>query len=111
MATEKRRSWEGPRVAPYIDRKMRDPEFRIAFSEARARRIKSAIAAAIRHERARHRMSQTTLAKRARTTQAVVSRIENANRPYLPSVAVLARIAIALGTRLEVSLIRPPRAA
>jgi ribosome-binding protein aMBF1 (putative translation factor) len=72
---------------------------------ARANRIKRALAEAIRNARKRRGLSQAALSKRARTTQAVVSRIENLNTSYLSSVEVLARLAGALGAHLEIAFV------
>jgi transcriptional regulator with XRE-family HTH domain len=64
----------------------------------------------IRKARESQGLSQAALSKRARTTQAVISRIENLNMPYLPSVGVLARLAGALGAHLEIAFIPGERA-
>jgi ribosome-binding protein aMBF1 (putative translation factor) len=95
----------GSEVQEFLAREMRDPAFRMAFSEARAHRIKKALAEAIRNARKTRGLSQAALSKRARTTQAVVSRIENLNTCYLPSVEVLARLASALGGHLEIAFV------
>ncbi len=95
----------GSGVEEFLAREMKDPEFRIVFSEARAKRIKRAVAEAIRKTREGQGLSQAALSKRAKTTQAVVSRIENATAPYLPSIEVLARLAGALGANLEIAFI------
>lgn len=104
-------SWAGSTADEYIAEQMADPSFRIAFAKARAKRIKRAIAEAVQGSRKRMKLSQTALAKRVRTTQAVISRIESADTPYLPSVEVLSRIALALGAHLEVSFVQSPRKA
>lgn len=48
-------------------------------------------------------LSQGDLAKLANTTQAVISRIENASVNY--SLAMLQKIASALGKKLEINLV------
>ena len=101
----KRKTWMGSGVEKFLVQEMRDPAFRMAFSEARANRIKRALAETIRNARKKRGLSQATLSKRARTTQAVVSRIENFNTSYLPSVEVLARLAGALGAHLEIAFV------
>lgn len=53
----------------------------------------------IRDARRRHGISQATLARRARTTQKQVSRIERGE--ISPSVATVARLLAAIGERLE----------
>jgi ribosome-binding protein aMBF1 (putative translation factor) len=101
----KRKTWMGSGVEEFLAQEMRDPAFRMAFSEARANRIKRALAETIRNARKKRGLSQAALSKRARTTQAVVSRIENLNTSYLPSVEVLARLAGALGAHLEIAFV------
>lgn len=101
----RKKNWKGSRVEEFLAEEMKNPAFRMAFSEARAKRIKRALAEAIRNARERRGLSQTALAKRAKTTQAVVSRIENPALSYLPSVEVLARLAVALGGHLEIALV------
>ena len=55
--------------------------------------------ALIREARARHGVTQETLARRAATTQRQVSRIER--NEISPSVSTVARLLAALGERLE----------
>src|SRR4030042_1519555 len=101
----KRKTWMGSGVEEFLAQEMRDPAFRMAFSEARANRIKRALAETIRNARKRRGLSQAALSKRARTTQAVVSRIENLNTSYLPSVEGIARLAGALGAHLALTFV------
>jgi transcriptional regulator with XRE-family HTH domain len=53
----------------------------------------------IREARSRHGVSQETLARRARTTQKQISRIEGGE--VSPSVSTLSRLLAAMGERLE----------
>ncbi len=101
----KKPSWAGSSVDEFIASEIGNPEFKVAFAKARAKRIKRALAAAVLSARKRSRLSQTVLAKRVRTTQAVISRIENPDLQYLPSVEVLSRIAVALGAQLEIAFV------
>lgn len=103
--------WRGSGVEDFLADQMRNPAFRMAFSGARTRRIKRALADAVRKAREARGLSQATVAKRAKTTQAVVSRIENPAVPYLPSIEVLARVAVALGASLEIALVPSSSAA
>ena len=105
----KRKTWMGTRVEEFLAQEMKDPTFRVAFSEARAKRIKRALAEAIRSARKSRGLSQAALSKRAKTTQAVVSRIENLDASYLPSVEVLARLAGALDAHLEIAFVPEAR--
>ncbi len=47
----KSKTWMGSGVEEFLAQEMRDPTFRVAFSEARARRIKRALAETIRNAR------------------------------------------------------------
>ena len=82
----------------YIKEKLGEPRFREewAKSETQYQITRQVIAA-----RLEQNLSQRMLARRAKTTQAVISRIENMS--VNPSIGVLERIAQALGKRLEVS--------
>ena len=63
--------------------------------------------ALIRDARARHGISQETLARRASTTQKQVSRIERGD--ISPSIATVARLLAAMGERLVLSAEPGPR--
>ncbi len=67
------------------------------FEEERA---KTLIADAVRNTRIRAGLTQVELAKRADTTQAVISRIESGTDSRIPSLALLARIAGACKAKL-----------
>jgi transcriptional regulator with XRE-family HTH domain len=61
----------------------------------------------IREARSRHGVSQETLARRARTTQKQISRIEGGE--VSPSVSTLSRLLAAMGERLELRAVPGPR--
>lgn len=63
----------------------------------------------IREARGRHGVSQELLARRARTTQKQISRIERGE--ISPSVATLSRLLAAMGERLELHAVAGPRRA
>jgi transcriptional regulator with XRE-family HTH domain len=63
--------------------------------------------ALIREARGRHGISQQTLARRARTTQKQISRIERGD--ISPSVSTLARLLATMGERLELRAVPGPR--
>ena len=109
--SRKRASSIGSSVDEFIADQMTGPSFRLAFADARARRIKRALASAVKSARRGRRLSQATLAKRVKTTQAVISRIENPNASYLPSIEVLSRIALALGANFEIAFVASQRKA
>jgi transcriptional regulator with XRE-family HTH domain len=61
----------------------------------------------VRNVRHRHGLSQAALARRARTTQKQVSRIERGE--ISPSVATVARLLAAMGERLELRAVSGAR--
>jgi len=63
--------------------------------------------ALIREARSRHGISQETLARRARTTQKQISRIER--RDISPSVLTVSRLLAAMDERLELRAVPGPR--
>jgi transcriptional regulator with XRE-family HTH domain len=65
------------------------------------------VGALIREARARHGISQETLARRASTTQKQVSRIERGE--VSPSIATVARLLAAMGERLTLAAVPGPR--
>ena len=81
----------------YLKEQLRDPEFRKEWekSEAAYQVTKVLIEA-----RLKDKISQRELAKKAGTTQAVISRIENMS--VSPSIGLLQRIADSLGKKLEI---------
>lgn len=103
--------WKGSSVDGFIDEQLSDPEVRIAFSLAKACRIKRALADTIRQTREIRDITQTELAKKAKTTQAVISRMENPDVKYIPSVEVLSRVALALDAHLELAFVPENRTA
>lgn len=82
---------------PFIKKLISDPEIRVAFEEERA---KTLIAEAVRNARIRAGLTQVELAKKADTTQTVISRIESGSDSRIPSLALLARIAGACRAQL-----------
>lgn len=88
-----------PTLDNYIKEKLKDPLFRKEWekSEAQYQITRQLIAA-----RLENGLSQRMLARRAKTTQAVVSRIENMS--VKPSIGILERLACALGKKLQVNL-------
>ena len=82
---------------PFMEKLLKDPEIRMYFEEEHA---KSEIAMAVRDARIHAGLTQVELAKKAETTQAVISRIESGTDSRIPSLALLARIAAACKARL-----------
>lgn len=93
---------------PFINKLLKDPEIRVLFEEERA---KTLIADAVRTARIRAGLTQVELAKRADTTQTVISRIESGSDSRIPSLALLARIAGACKAQLTFGFSFSKRAA
>lgn len=81
----------------HLRESLKDPAFRKAWD---ASEVEYQLSRQIISERLRRKMTQQELARKAKTTQAVVSRIERMTENV--SVGLLKRIADAFGTRLRV---------
>lgn len=81
----------------YLKGQLKDPDFKKEWEKGEAA---YQITRELIHARIRGRLSQRQLAKKAGTTQAVISRIENMS--VNPSVDLLQRIAASLGKKLEI---------
>lgn len=77
---------------------LKNPKFRAEWEKDEAQRRISGI---LIEKRLAQKMSQRVLAKRAKTTQAVISRIESMSAN--PSVNLLKRIAAVFGSKLKIS--------
>jgi DNA-binding XRE family transcriptional regulator len=86
----------------FIAEEMRNPDFRIHFHEARA---KSDIAHALVQARKRAGLTQAEVARRARTTQPVIGRLEGGTL-RMPSLPLIHRVARAVGMQLTIGLFR-----
>lgn len=83
-----------------LKKRLKDPEFRKAWEESEAEyQISRALIAA----RIDRKISQRALAKKADTTQAVISRLENMSAN--PSIGLIQKVASALNLKLKVQLI------
>lgn len=82
----------------HLRESLKDPEFRKAWE---ASEVEYQLSRQIISERLRRKMTQGQLAQKARTTQAVISRIERMTENV--SLPLLKRIAEAFGSRLRVS--------
>lgn len=76
---------------------LKDPEFRRVLEETR---LEYEVARAIIEARVKRGISQEELARRLKTKQSVISRVENAGTT--PSLSFLKRLAKALGLTLQV---------
>ncbi|TSC87913.1 MAG: helix-turn-helix domain-containing protein [Microgenomates group bacterium Gr01-1014_16] len=78
---------------------MKDPEFRKAWEKTR---LEYEVARALIKARIEKKMTQAQLARKMKTKQSVISRVENAQTK--PTLSFLERLAGALGGKLTVSL-------
>lgn len=81
----------------YLKEQLKDPDFKKEWEKNEAAYQVTRVLIKARLE---DKISQRELAKRAGTTQAVISRIENMN--VSPSIGLLQRIADSLGRKLEI---------
>ena len=82
----------------HLKESLKDPKFRKAWEESE---VEYQLARQLIAQRLQKRMTQQQLAKKAKTTQAVISRVENMTSN--PSIGLLKRIASAFGTTLKVA--------
>ena len=78
---------------------MKDPEYRREYEKLEP---EFQIARQIIGARIKNKMTQTDLAKKAKTGQAVISRLEGMNAK--PSISLLSRVAKALGTKIQITV-------
>ena len=81
----------------HLKESLKDPEFRKAWE---ASEVEYQLSRQLIAERLKRKMTQGELAKKAKTTQAVISRIERMTSNV--SIELLKRIAAAFGSRLGV---------
>ena len=81
----------------HLKESLKDPEFRKAWE---ASEVEYQLSRQLIAERLKRKMTQGELAKKAKTTQAVISRIERMTSNV--SIELLKRIAAAFGSRLRV---------
>ena len=86
----------------HIKESLKDPEFKKKWEESEAEYQVSRALIALRIKR---NISQKELAKKANTTQAVISRLENMTAN--PSVGLLQKIAQALNLKIKIHLSCP----
>ena len=79
---------------------MKNPEFRREYKKLEP---EFRIASALIEARIEGKITQAELAKKAKTGQAVISRLENMNAR--PSLSLIQRIAEALGLRVDLRLL------
>lgn len=82
------------------DEWMKDPTFRAEYDKLKP---EFALALAMVKARAKAGMTQADVARKMRTTQSVVARIESGHNP--PNLKTLERYASAIGRRIQVKLV------
>ncbi|MDP3973278.1 MAG: helix-turn-helix transcriptional regulator [Candidatus Daviesbacteria bacterium] len=82
-----------------LAKRLKNPKFKKAWDESE---VEYQLAIKLIETRLKRKMSQRELAKKVRTSQAAISRIEGMNGN--PSLHLLKRIAQALGEKLQISL-------
>lgn len=85
----------------WLKRKLRNPRFRKAYKDYE---LSAKLAARISMLRRRNGMTQAELARRIRTSQEVISRLEGAVRPSV-TIRTLERLARAFDKRLDIRFI------
>ena len=88
------------RADDLIKKWMKDPKFRAAYD---ALEPEYALAGALIEARSKAKLSQKELARRMKTTQPVIARMESGRQP--PSTATLLKVAKATGTRLQIRFV------
>lgn len=86
----------------YLNKKLKDQKLKILVDEERT---KSQIARLIRMARERAGLSQREIAKRAKTTQAVVARLELGTDSRMPSLMLISRLLKAAHAHLEIKCV------
>lgn len=83
----------------HLEDSLKDPAFRKAWGESE---VEYQLSRQVIAERLKRKMTQADLARRAKTTQAVISRLERMTTSV--SLELLKRIANAFGTKLSIRL-------
>jgi ribosome-binding protein aMBF1 (putative translation factor) len=81
-----------------LKRRLKNPAFQKAWKESE---VEYSLAKQLIEKRLKKKLSQRSLAKRAKTTQAIISRIETMNAN--PSLNTLRRIATVLDAKLQIT--------
>jgi len=83
-----------------LKEELKDTEFHFYFEREKAI---SEIARLVRNARQKASMTQSELARKAKTSQTVIARLESGSDRRIPSLDLLERIATALKAKLMVS--------
>lgn len=87
---------------PYVERKLKRASIRVLFEEEKT---KTEIARMIRTAREKAGLSQRELARKAKTTQGVVGRLEAGTDPRMPSMMLIAKLLKAADAHLEIKCV------
>lgn len=90
-----------------LNRKLKDPSFRLYFNESKAL---SELCFAVFQARDAQGLTQAALADACGTTQSAIARLENGNNGRMPSLELLGRVAKALKLMLVVGFEKPKAA-
>jgi len=83
----------------YFQNSLKDPKFKILWEKSE---IEYQLSRQIIKKRLEKKMSQQELAKKAGTTQAIISQIENSS--LNPSLDLLKRISVGLESKLNIQI-------
>jgi len=83
----------------YFEESLKDPKFKKLWERSD---VKYQLSRQIIKKRLNKKISQQELAKRVKTTQNIISRIENSN--FNPSLNLLKRISIGLDSKLDIRI-------
>lgn len=83
----------------YFQNSLKDPKFKKLWEDSD---VEYQLSRQIIRKRLEKKMSQKELAKKAGTTQAIISQIENSS--LNPSVNLLKRISVGLGSKLNIQI-------
>ncbi len=88
-------------IGRVLAKKMKDPDFRREYEGLEA---EFAIAQMLIEARAHAGLTQAQLAKKMKTTQSAIARLEGGKR--MPSIETLEKYAQATGSKLRISMVR-----
>lgn len=83
---------------PFVEKLLKNKELRVHYEEEKAR---TRIAMLVKKLRQHAGLTQIQLAKKIKTSQSVIARLEGGNDSRMPSLPMLAHIAEACGAALE----------
>lgn len=91
-------------LSEVLEKELKDPELSFYFHQEKSI---SDVAKLVRNARLKESLTQNDLAKKAKTTQTVIARLESGVDSRVPSLSLLGRIAQALQTRLHICFEHP----